>query len=276
MEEGSALLQLTFQRINSSRSDVNSNLLGGSYDTSCGIIRRAAPGRAVWRFPCAGAPRAYNGVPVHGVANVTLGSTPCAHVPAPPGPTTSRRMDVEASARKAHQAKDRKQTLSILMTNYGDALFRYCKLLLPPHLAADVHQQIFVEAYRDLPGFEGRSSFRTWLYSIARHRCLDALKAERRWWGRMSPEGLPPDAEDPRPSPLELLDRQELVEALESCLRGLNPNVQIAVALRYVEGFSYTEMSKVCGELPGTLQQRVARALPVLRQCVEAKVGEET
>jgi RNA polymerase sigma-70 factor (ECF subfamily) len=47
----------------------------------------------------------------------------------------------------------------------------------------------------------------------------------------------------------------------------------MAVLLRYQEGFSFEEMGRICRERPGTLQQRVARALPVLRACIEKRTG---
>ena len=43
-------------------------------------------------------------------------------------------------------------------------------------LADEAHQMTFVQAYEGLPQFAGRSSLRTWLYTIASRVCLDALK----------------------------------------------------------------------------------------------------
>jgi DNA-directed RNA polymerase specialized sigma24 family protein len=41
--------------------------------------------------------------------------------------------------------------------------------------------------------------------------------------------------------------------------------------LRYVQNFSYEEMAVICGEKAGTLQARVARSMPLLQKCLEAK-----
>jgi RNA polymerase sigma-70 factor (ECF subfamily) len=180
-------------------------------------------------------------------------------------------MDAEASLREAWKAKDPKQTLTLLMSHYGDAIYRHCRLMLPERLVADTHQQIFIDAYRSLASFEGRSAYKTWLYTIARHRCLDALKAERRWWQRFSSEPLPEDVPSVESSALDHLEQHQIVAALDVCLRLLPPMTRTAVALRYQEGFSYEEMSDICRERAGTLQQRVARALPLLRRCVESK-----
>src|SRR6266852_4893513 len=43
--------------------------------------------------------------------------------------------------------------------------------------AADLAQEIFVKVYRSLGSFHGHSKFSTWLYSIARNECLNAVRA---------------------------------------------------------------------------------------------------
>ena len=60
---------------------------------------------------------------------------------------------------------------------------------------------------------------------------------------------------------------------LAECLQKLQPAARQAVVLRYQEELSYDEAAAVSGVRVGTLQQRVARALPVLRKCVEARMS---
>src|SRR4030095_7994221 len=68
-----------------------------------------------------------------------------------------------------------------LMQRHGTSVFRYCREALRDRaLAEDVHQQVFIAAFRDLPQCSGRSTVRTWLFAIARHRLLDAAKSRRR------------------------------------------------------------------------------------------------
>jgi RNA polymerase sigma-70 factor (TIGR02960 family) len=63
--------------------------------------------------------------------------------------------------------------------------------------AEDVLQETLVAAWQGLPGFEQRSSMRTWLYRIATNRCLNALRASARrpmsaGSGSLPPGSLPP------------------------------------------------------------------------------------
>jgi RNA polymerase sigma factor (sigma-70 family) len=170
---------------------------------------------------------------------------------------------------------DRRRALTLLMNRYGDAIFGFAyEMTRDTTIADEVRQQVFVEAYRDLDTFGGRSSIRTWLFGIARHRCLDATKIRRRWLRRFKNESHddPVDAQDLDRE----LDRPKLARVLELCLGKLAPAARAAVLLRYQQEMSYEDAAVVTGDRAGTLQQRVARALPVLRRCVENQLGAAT
>lgn len=185
---------------------------------------------------------------------------------------TPRDLSPDGLAMQALSQGDRRAALVVLMKAYGTAIHRYChKVLRSRPLAEDVHQLVFIQAFEDLDTFEGSSSFRPWLYAIANHRCLDALKAKRRWFSRFVLGQEPPEEMDPAPSGEDRALARGTSEALEGCLGKLKPHVRIAVVLRYQEGFSYEEMATICNERAATLQVRVARAMPVLRQCLENK-----
>lgn len=167
--------------------------------------------------------------------------------------------------------------LNALMGRYGVAVYRFCRQMLRDEaLVDDVHQQVFVQAYRDLPRFQQRSQLRTWLFGIARHRCLDAIKIQGRR-DRRFPLDDEPGAGDaaPGPSALDQLSFAEISGALEQCLDELAPAAKSAVLLRYREGLPFDQMAGVFGEKAGTLQARVARALPVLRRCLERRLRDE-
>ncbi len=176
----------------------------------------------------------------------------------------------ERAALAALESNDREETLAILMRAYGVQVYRFCRQMLRDAcLAEDALQNTFLAAYRDFARFEHRSSFKTWLYGIAAHRCQDLLKKRRRAEARFV-------AMDPLPEPSrgtatneERVAAQEAERALETCLERLAPQARLAVLLRYREGLSYPEMAGVCQAQPATLQARVARALPALRRCVE-------
>ncbi|HET9768094.1 MAG TPA: RNA polymerase sigma factor [Thermoanaerobaculia bacterium] len=180
--------------------------------------------------------------------------------------------DPEREALAALDRADRDAALTVLMQLYGAPLYRYCRRMVDDEeLAQDAHQLTFVQAYEAMAGFSRRSSLRTWLFGIARHRCLDAIKIERRRRRRFARL----DEEEDRPAagvdPEAGLAAGSLGAGLGACLRGLTPRVRAAVLLRFQQGLSYVQIAALTGERAPALQARVARALPVLRRCLEQR-----
>lgn len=167
---------------------------------------------------------------------------------------------------------DSKEALTLLMNLYGEPLYRFCRQMVSDEeLAQDVHQMTFVQAYESLASFARRSSLRVWLYSIARHRALDALKILRRRRARFDAVETLPEPAAPQPDADERLAARGLRRALAQCLDALAPRAKMAVLLRFQEEISYVEMARLLSERAATLQARVARAMPVLRRCLEER-----
>ncbi|WP_444544532.1 sigma-70 family RNA polymerase sigma factor [Rhizocola hellebori] len=73
-----------------------------------------------------------------------------------------------------------------LVKRYREELRVHCYRMLGSfEESEDLVQETFLRAWKKLAGFEGRSSFRTWLYRIATNACLDALDGQAR---RMLPQ----------------------------------------------------------------------------------------
>ncbi len=183
----------------------------------------------------------------------------------------------EVLAHRALGRGDHPGALTILMEAFGQEIFRHCRQVVgDADLAADVHQTVFVQAYRDLERFDSRSSYRTWLYAIARNRCLDALKMHRRRGLRflLGITTAQTERADPAPSAHERLHKHAQSRAMDRALERLKPEVRIAVLLRYREDMSFEEMAEICDERPATLQARVARALPKLRKELEKQEAQ--
>jgi RNA polymerase sigma-70 factor (ECF subfamily) len=178
----------------------------------------------------------------------------------------------EGEILSAMERGDHDAALRLLMRDHGTAIHRYCRQMVDdPDLADEAHQMTFVQAYEGLPQFAGRSSLRTWLFGIARHRCLDLVKMARRRQRRFPRMDELPDRPAPAATVEEHLAGRSRIDALAQCLRQLAPHIRAAVLLRFQQGLTYEEMARLEGDRPPTLQARVVRALPVLRRCLERK-----
>jgi len=87
-----------------------------------------------------------------------------------------------------------------LVDPYRHELQLHCyRILGSMHDAEDALQETLLAAWQALPGFEARSSLRTWLYKIATNRCLNARRATRR---RPPKEWDVPGVKPPQPTRL--------------------------------------------------------------------------
>ncbi|ANM29731.1 hypothetical protein ABI59_09305 [Acidobacteria bacterium Mor1] len=179
--------------------------------------------------------------------------------------------DVELEARAALERNDFEATLNALMEGYGDAVFRLCLMLLRQQdLAEDVRQLTFVQAFEALPRFRRQSTFRTWLLSIARNRCLDAAKHRKRQQ-RWVVDSDPPEPVQKSTLPGQRVERIGIRKALGYCLAKLSDADREAVVLRVSVELSYPEISGMLAVDPDAVRMRVLRALEKLRRCLSAK-----
>jgi RNA polymerase sigma-70 factor, ECF subfamily len=133
-------------------------------------------------------------------------------------------------------------------------VWRLAAHLVGPAEADDVTQDVFVRAWRALPSFRAESSGRTWLLSIARRACADAVRREsrrRRLTARLRSD--PTAKAEGAHTPDELHGLGELVALLE-------PAQREAFVLTQITGCSYAEAAELCGVRIGTIRSRVARA----------------
>src|SRR6185503_2460151 len=130
--------------------------------------------------------------------------------------------------------------------------------------AADAVQEIFLKVFRNVQGFRGDSSLKTWIYRIAFSEILNRL----RWWKRRfrsstvslvdGPEGRSPVfyLTAPGPSPLQALETKEREGAIQQALTKLSGEHRSIVILRDIEGFSYSEIADILGISSGTVKSR--------------------
>src|SRR5262245_1766420 len=136
--------------------------------------------------------------------------------------TDVSEFDPEEETRRALASGDRHHALELLMTAYGNLVYRYCcRIMLDADVAADVLQTTFLQAFEGCQRFDDRSSLRTWLFGIARHRCLDALKARRRRHSRFDELEMVEEPVDPAEGLEEAALSSERRSALQKCLTAL-------------------------------------------------------
>jgi RNA polymerase sigma-70 factor, ECF subfamily len=180
---------------------------------------------------------------------------------------------IEDQLRALAAAEDLEDAMKLIVREYGAAVRSHALgVLRDPDLAKEAYQQTFLEVHRDLCKFDGRSTFRTWLMKIAHHRAIDLARRRRRNAKHtVSDAAVPELVDDAAVDPVWSLDWPLALRALDECMQLLSEETRGTVLLRFKEELSYEAMASDSGERSGTLHARVARALPMLRECLEGK-----
>ncbi|WP_327092074.1 sigma-70 family RNA polymerase sigma factor [Nonomuraea sp. NBC_01738] len=167
-------------------------------------------------------------------------------------------------------------------------LHAHCyRMLGSPHDADDALQDALLRAWRGLRGFEGRSSLRSWLYTVATRTCLDSVTGRGR---RAMPMDLGPSSEQAvlgdapltevawlAPYPDDHLERREAVElAFVAALQHLPPNQRAALLLFEVLGYSAAEIATMMDTTATSVNSALARARKVVARKVPGPTQQAT
>jgi RNA polymerase sigma-70 factor (ECF subfamily) len=184
----------------------------------------------------------------------------------PPSPATSiEERDDEALMVLA--ARDHRRAFEVLAGRHLRPLTSYCaKFLGSARAGEEVAQDALVAVWERRLRYRP-SRFRVFLFTIARNRCLNRLRDERRRlaWNGPQIEDEPHDAKGDRPDQLDALLERERQRRTREALMDLAPKLREAVLLRFDQGLDYAEIARVVGRPEVTVRSRVFHALKRLR-----------
>jgi RNA polymerase sigma-70 factor, ECF subfamily len=167
-------------------------------------------------------------------------------------------------------AGKREAAFSALQRRYADRIYRLCcALLREPALAEDAAQESLVRIWKALDSYDGRAALSTWIYAIARNRCLSALQ-RRRAMASLSElpvaEEVEARAATAADESAEQLTRAERAEQLRELVDGLPERLRQALVLYYYEERSVGEVALMLGCPEGTVKTNLFRARAALTE----------
>jgi len=160
-----------------------------------------------------------------------------------------------------------------LVKRYSPVLFNFIyKILRDYDQACDILQQVFLQLYVSLPTLDTNKPLKSWLFQVARNRCLDELR-RKRVIHFSEVEGLNDEDEngvltflpDPHEMPEEIVEHHDLQERLLSAIQCLPPRFRSVVFLRYAAQLTYAEIARKLGMPEATAKTYFSRAKPLLR-----------
>jgi RNA polymerase sigma-70 factor (ECF subfamily) len=136
--------------------------------------------------------------------------------------------------------------------------------------ADDITQEVFIQAYRALPRFAGKSAFFTWLYRMTVNRSLSTRRAQRR---RRETTMDDPRVEkalavDAAGDPVRAAELRGTYEALLRALDRMPAEMRTTVVLVALQGLSHGEAAVVQACSPGTIAWRIHEARGRLRRAL--------
>ncbi len=163
-----------------------------------------------------------------------------------------------------------------LVELYQTPIYNLCyRMLGDPGEAEDAAQEAFLRAYSQLHRYDPTRSFKTWLFSIASHHCIDRLRRRRVTWLGIDEEPLltHPALLEPRPGPEQMAVRREEEATVQGALSELGPRDRSAIVMRYWYDMSYEEIARATGSTASAVKSRLHRARVCLANVLKGAEG---
>jgi RNA polymerase sigma-70 factor, ECF subfamily len=186
---------------------------------------------------------------------------------------------LEADPRVAAARKgDRTAFEALLREARPRALCVAMKVLHNPDDAEDAVQDGFLKAWKNLPRFEGRSAFSTWIHRIVMNASLDLMRRQacRPGVGAEDVSERVDNADEANTeTPEREMIRTELKVVVATAMAELTPAHREAVTLRELEEYSYEEIAEAASCPIGTVMSRLHHARKKLAEELENVLGAE-
>lgn len=170
----------------------------------------------------------------------------------------------DAALVAAAQGGDR-NALDQLLRRHYDRIHAVCRRIAGySRDGDDACQEALIKIVRNLPRFDGRSSFGTWAYRIAANAALDELRKRSRRPTIGAEDDVGADVADHRSE--HGVDQVGDRLVLDQALAELSEDLRTAVVLRDVGGLDYGEIAEALGIPLGTVKSRIARGRGALAE----------
>ncbi len=141
-----------------------------------------------------------------------------------------------------------------LIDAHGRDVHRFLAATVGRHDADDCFQETWLSALRAYPRLRDGANLRSWIFTIAHHKAIDNVRAQRR-----QPVAVASVPERPATAP------PEPDEELWARVRELPPKQRTAIALRFVSDAAYAEIAAVMGTTEEAARRNVHEGLKRLR-----------
>lgn len=157
------------------------------------------------------------------------------------------------------------EAYAVLYRNLEKPLYRFIRSKMNDPLEShDLFHITMLEVWKSAGKFEGRSSVKTWVFSIAYRKVMTYYRSKKEVV--LSDEF--PDVVDDTPTAESCMISAQSAVQVKHCIGTLSQDHRTAIELTFYEDLSYPEISQVLGVAEGTIKTRVFHAKKLLLRCL--------
>ncbi|KAA0550305.1 RNA polymerase sigma factor SigX [Bacillus sp. BGMRC 2118] len=165
-----------------------------------------------------------------------------------------------------------------LYDKYHQDLFQFLYYMVRNReQAEDLVQEVYIKVLKAYDRFEGKSSEKTWLFSIARHVAIDHFRKQKGWKQRLIEtfDWSSAQVKDQQPLPEEITLQNEEIKHMYQCLDQVTVDQRAVILLRYMQSLSITETAEALGWTESKVKTTQHRALKQLKTHMEEQMAKE-
>ena len=143
--------------------------------------------------------------------------------------------------------------------------------------AEDLVQEVYIRVLKSYDQFEGKSSEKTWLFSIARNVAIDSFRKQKGWKQKLLEkfDWSTNQVKDDCPIPEEIALRNEEIQFIYKCLDKCTIDQRLVIVMRYFNELSISETAETLQWTESKVKTTQHRALKVLKKHMEDMQGKE-
>lgn len=174
--------------------------------------------------------------------------------------------------------RGQREAFGVLVRRYQGELYGYlCRYLGDRTLAEDVFQNTFLQVYTKIGQYEQGRPVRPWIYTIATHQAIDALRRAGRNQALSLEQGREDGSgeelshlfdlvESRHAGPLDQAQGEERRQLVRAGVDRLPDFLKQVVILAYYQGLKYKDIADIMGIPVGTVKSRLHAALVRLQE----------
>lgn len=166
----------------------------------------------------------------------------------------------------AQVANGDRKAMRVLYDTYADPIQRFAKVWLSDQFeASDIMHETMMEVWKSAGKYAGRSSVKTWIFSIAKNKSID----RNRKGYRTVLKDPDPNIADDAPEPAAITEAFQDAKRVRDCVEQLaSPAHRTAIHLAFYEDLSYREIAELEDCPAGTVKTRIMHAKKLLMRCL--------